>query len=88
MARSTPFCDAYIDIRTTFSLVQSISYRTKSILDVELYMYDMISAKHLLARTISALPYDMLDVNVSLSCVDVIHVIKKSRSRGYKKSLS
>ena len=38
MARSTPFCDAYIDIR-----------RTKSILDVELYMYDMISAKHLLA---------------------------------------
>ena len=56
MARSTPFCDAYIDIRTTFSLVQSISYRTKSILDVELYMYDMISAKHLLARTISALP--------------------------------
>ena len=54
MARSTPFCDAYIDIRTTFSLVQSIShinefYWTKSILDVELYMYDMISAKHLLA---------------------------------------
>ena len=62
MARSTPFCDAYIDIRTTFSLVQSISHinefyyiiliqypGTKSILDVELYMYDMISAKHLLA---------------------------------------